>query len=314
MEEGINLGTIEIPLIKGETGAAGKIVSISITMLSSTATAYANNTGTEEQAQIVLGIPRGVSITNAEVVSDELILHLDNGTDVNCGNVKGTGISNVTIDENYNFVVEMTDGSTTIAGSLSDMINQILTDYATKTWTNNAIADSEESTLAIVAGDVELTINPTTYVLTAKLENSSGQVISSSSIDLPLESMVVSGRYDSATKKVILTLQNGSTVEFSVADLIDGLVSTTDLETTLEDYVKNTDYATSSKGGVVKVNSQYGVAMLDNETLRGVTADYTTYQARSSNFIISKGTLENVLNARIGDINTMLDTINGEVI
>ena len=28
----------------------------------------------------------------------------------------------------------------------------------------------------------------------------------------------------------------------------------------------------------------------------------------------SKGTLENVINARIGDINTALDTINGEVI
>ena len=183
----------------------------------------------------------------------------------------------------------------------------------TKTQVDNAIADSEDSTLAIVAGDVELTINPTTYVLTAKLENSSGQVISSSSIDLPLESMVVSGRYDSATKKVILTLQNGSTVEFSVADLIDGLVSTTDLETTLEDYVKNTDYGTSTTGGVVKITGSYGVE-LDTGYLRGKIMTYANYGNAHNTSLISKGTLDNVLTAKIGDIGTALDTIQGEVI
>jgi len=40
---------------------------------------------------------------------------------------------------------------------------------------------------------------------------------------LPLETMVVSGSYSNSTKKVTLTLQGGSTVEFSIADLISGL-------------------------------------------------------------------------------------------
>jgi hypothetical protein len=35
--------------------------------------------------------------------------------------------------------------------------------------------------------------------------------------------VVVSGSYDDASKKIILTLQSGSTVEFSVADLVSGL-------------------------------------------------------------------------------------------
>jgi hypothetical protein len=39
-------------------------------------------------------------------------------------------------------------------------------------------------------------------------------------IDLPLESVVVSGSYDAVNKKVVLTLENGNTVEFSVADLV----------------------------------------------------------------------------------------------
>jgi len=38
-----------------------------------------------------------------------------------------------------------------------------------------------------------------------------------------LESVVVGGSYDSQTKKVVLTLQNGNTIEFSVADLVSGL-------------------------------------------------------------------------------------------
>lgn len=47
----------------------------------------------------------------------------------------------------------------------------------------------------------------------------------STEIDLPLESVVVSGSYNAQARKVVLTLQNGSTIEFSVADLIYGLQS-----------------------------------------------------------------------------------------
>lgn len=73
---------------------------------------------------------------------------------------------------------------------------------------------------------IALTLNSSTYVLTANLIDQNGTPLgSAASVDLPLETMVVSGSYDDATKKVILTLQNGSTVEFSVADLVDGLES-----------------------------------------------------------------------------------------
>ena len=71
---------------------------------------------------------------------------------------------------------------------------------------------------------LSLTINSSTYVMTAQLKDQDGNNLGSSqTIDLPLESVVVGGSYDSETKKVILTLQNGSTIEFSVADLVSGL-------------------------------------------------------------------------------------------
>ena len=70
---------------------------------------------------------------------------------------------------------------------------------------------------------IDLEMNDTTYVVTLKLKNQDGTIISTDTIDLPLESVVVSGRYDNTTKKVILTLENGSEVDFSVADLVAGL-------------------------------------------------------------------------------------------
>ena len=70
---------------------------------------------------------------------------------------------------------------------------------------------------------IVLSINSSTYVVTLQLKNKTGTVVSSGTIDLPLESVVVNGSYDSATKKVILTLQNGNTIDFSVADLVSGL-------------------------------------------------------------------------------------------
>ena len=70
----------------------------------------------------------------------------------------------------------------------------------------------------------ELSINSSTYVVTATLKDQNGNTLGQAqTIDLPLESVVVNGAYDDTTKKIILTLQNGNTVEFSVADLVAGL-------------------------------------------------------------------------------------------
>ena len=82
----------------------------------------------------------------------------------------------------------------------------------------------------------------------------------------------------------------------------------------LTDYVKNTDYATTEKGGVIKVANSTGTSMANSGVLQGVARTCEQYDGAGNTLIISKGTLENVLNARIGDINTMLDTINGEII
>lgn len=76
----------------------------------------------------------------------------------------------------------------------------------------------------LYGSSLSLSINTTTFVVTATLKDQNGNTLGTAqTIDLPLESVVVNGSYNSATKKVILTLQNGNTIEFSVADLVAGL-------------------------------------------------------------------------------------------
>ena len=81
-----------------------------------------------------------------------------------------------------------------------------------------------DNNLAGKGNKIDLEID-SDFKLKAKLYNGTTLLSTSTVIDLPLESVVVSGSYDSVNKKVILTLEDGSTIEFSVADLISGLQS-----------------------------------------------------------------------------------------
>jgi len=92
----------------------------------------------------------------------------------------------------------------------------------------------------------------------------------------------------------------------------------------LTDYVKNTDYASNAKGGVFKTNSNYGTTMI-NGYLGGDERSFAGYNQMTNYGLIGKGTLENVIAGKglttksyvdglVGDINTALDAINGEVI
>lgn len=107
-------------------------------------------------------------------------------------------------------------------GVKTDLQETVLIDYSLITETGSKI---------------DLSINTTNYKLTAILKDKNNNTIyTSNEIDLPLETMVVSASYNNTTKEIILTLQNGTTVRFSVADLVSGLVSETQLQTILANY------------------------------------------------------------------------------
>ena len=98
------------------------------------------------------------------------------------------------------------------------------------------------SLITETGSQINLNVNSTNYQITAILKDKNGNVIyTSNAIDLPIESMIVNARYDNATKEIVLTLQNGNTLRISVADLVSGLVSETQLQTILANYYNKTE-------------------------------------------------------------------------
>ena len=63
----------------------------------------------------------------------------------------------------------------------------------------------------------------------------------------------------------------------------------------LTDYVKNTDYASASKGGTVKLHPTYGAQINStNGIISAVNKNLTDYTSAVQQLFISKGTLENI--------------------
>lgn len=236
----IEIGNLIIPIAKGDKGDkgnTGEIISISLVLLSPSATAYAVNNGSTTQAQIELGIPKGLSVSTTNInASGELVFTFNDNSTVNVGKVVGRGISEVVITEDYDFVVTYTDGTSATVGNLEteilEAINTILEDYYTKDeidakgFITKEVNNLTNYTLKTNTGSsIELSINSSTYVMTLNLKNSAGTIISTGTIDLPLETMVVGATYDNTNKKIVLTLKNGSTIDVPVADLVSGLQS-----------------------------------------------------------------------------------------
>lgn len=87
-----------------------------------------------------------------------------------------------------------------------------------------------------------LSLNTTTYVLTLQLKNKAGTVVSTATVDFPIESVVVNGRYDSTNKTLILVLQNGTEISIPVSDLVSGLEDTANKVTSLSSSSTDTQY------------------------------------------------------------------------
>lgn len=111
-------------------------------------------------------------------------------------------------------------------------------------------------------------------------------------------------------------------LENDVSDMLDSYVekeagkglSTNDYDDTEKEKVSTavqpTDYATTSKGGVIKTGSDYCVSVDNNGKLKASQLIYSSYEQAGNNIFIAKGTLENVLTERIGSIETILETLD----
>lgn len=167
---------------------------------------------------------------NANRIEDveEKLDTIETGAEVNIiEDVKVNGASLEVVDKSVNVIVptktsDITNDSGFIDKNVDDLIKYTLT---TET-----------------GSKIDLSIDIYSYVMTATLKDKDNNTISSSNIDLPLETMVVNARYDSDTKEIVLVLKNEQEVRFSVADLVSGLqTEITDDNKLLSDLVDDTN-------------------------------------------------------------------------
>jgi hypothetical protein len=139
----------------------------------------------------------------------------------------------------------------------------------------------------LYGASISLSINTSTFVVTATLKDQNGDTLGTAqTIDLPLESVVVGGSYNDTTKKVVLTLQSGSTVEFSVADLVAGLQSeitpTNKLDADLVDDANSTHkFATAAQLAQIATNAsdiltKIGASDYATQNIGGTVRVWTT--------------------------------------
>ena len=320
--EGVEIGNITIPAIKGDKGDkgdAGKIISLSVTMLASTATPTVTNTGTQSEAQYILGIPRGTGVSSAVINEDgELVITLSDNTELNLGVIMPNSIASVSMTEDYDFVVTLTDGTETTVGNISDEIQDLI---------DTALADyyDKDTSEGMFGHSLSLSLNQSTYVMTIGLVDYNGTTLDTKTVDLPLESVVVSGSYDKTTKEVVLTLQNGSTVRFSVADLVSGLqTEITNANKLSADLVDDTNtthkFVTSAQKTIIdSVKTNYahtltlGYTASTQELAIGI-ADYNGTVLDTGIADLTDLARKSYVDSLIGDINTMLDQMNREVV
>lgn len=86
----------------------------------------------------------------------------------------------------------------------------------------------EYSLISETGASITLTMDPNTFEVKASLKDKNGTEISTSNVDLPLETMIVNIAYNDTAKTIAITLKNGQTLPpIAVSDIVSGLVPTT---------------------------------------------------------------------------------------
>lgn len=163
----------------------------------------------------------------------------------------------------------------------------------------NATNDSNGNNIAgTYPVSIQLTINSETYVITAQLKNAAGENVGTAqSIDLPLESVVVSGEYNEETKSIVLTLENGTTIDIPVGDLIDGLAT----QTSVDNIVNGTTPVGNASNVTTNINGHAISVIFESD---GTTVKQATNAANAA-------TAGKVSNALTITVNGNATTYNG---
>ena len=93
------------------------------------------------------------------------------------------------------------------------------------------------------------------YVITISLINEDGNILNSQSIDLPIETLVKNGGYDSETKTIVLILEDDTEIEIPIGDLVSDLqTKITDSNKLNSDLVDDTNSTNKFVSNTEKTN------------------------------------------------------------
>lgn len=306
-----------------ETSKSGKTTTITITDVNGTHVAEIKDgedgSSSGDMLKSVYDTNNNGIVDNAEKVNNHTVEKdvPSNAVFTDTTYSAGTGISinNNTISNTITKTSDISNDS----GFITKEVNN-LTNYTLKTSTGSLI---------------DLEVNSSTYVVTLTLKDVDGNTISTDSIDLPLESVVVSGSFDSVNKKIVLTLQNGNTIDIPVGDLVAGLqTEITSSNKIASDYVDDSNsgnkfVSTSEKntwnnkyekpsGGIPSTDMSSAVQTSlgkADTAIQDVSGKLDVSKVKTSTSTTSGDVYDvTYINSLVGDINTALDTINGEVI
>lgn len=156
----------------------------------------------------------------------------------------------------------------------SDVLSAVTTEATDRENADTMMQGQIDYLQQVSAASLLLTLNPENYVMTAQLKNATGETVGEpQTIDLPLESVVVGGEYDEASKTLKLTLENGNTVDIPIGELISGLLSKPDGNPTVQSVVLvNTDG--SVEYGTIGAASRYTQSYTASNWT-GTTAPYS---------------------------------------
>ena len=208
-------------------------------------------------------------------------------------------IQNTNIQKNTDDIVNINQAINTINADITNMDSAI--DDINEDIDNLEQGLINYSLITETGSQINLNVNSTNYQITAILKDKNGNVIyTSNAIDLPIESMIINASYDNTTKEIVLTLQNGNTLRISVADLVSGLVSETQLQTILANYYTRTevDNLLSALAGRVSTNE---------EDIADIKEEQTTQNTNIEELQNQVATLQEDLesaNSEIAELNT----------
>ena len=118
-----------------------------------------------------------------------------------------------------NNISSINNNISNINSSISEISNE------QKTQDNSILNNTDKITLLEnkSGSKLNLVLNTQNYVMTLELLNAKDEIISTQSIDFPLELTIVNGRYENGN--LILVLQNGNEITIPITSLINGLVN-----------------------------------------------------------------------------------------